>query len=281
MNTKAETLALEMRDVTKVFPTKNGPLTAVNHLNLEVPAGQKVALLGSNGAGKSTSFEMILDLLPMTSGQIRIFGQSPKQAQAQRLIGSLLQSGGLLPNWTVKETLTALAALTGNESRVPDVTKAAGIEQFLSQRIRSCSGGQIQRLRLALALINQGKLLILDEPTAGMDPHARRDFWQQINNANQDGRTVIYATHFLDEAAHYADRILVMHRGLLLADGTHQELLSQTGTKTLEEAFFALTDRAEEHLKNQAEKQLTEVEGKPAETQTSAASLPAEGTQNA
>ncbi|AOZ73334.1 hypothetical protein BK816_08665 [Boudabousia tangfeifanii] len=235
-------LALKVDNATKVFRTKNGPLRAVNHLSLEIPAGQKVALLGSNGAGKSTLFNLILDLMTIDEGKVEIFGTTPAEAQKRDLITSLLQTGGLLLHWTVEEIIRSIAALAGHSDLVDQVVAETGVKPFLSQKVGKCSGGQKQRLKLALALLKPAPLMLLDEPTAGMDPHARRDFWRLIDGAAQSGATVLYATHFLDEATQYAERIILMHQGRLIADGTLDDYLRETGESTLEGAFFALTD---------------------------------------
>lgn len=218
------------------------PVKALDTLSLQVESGQRIALLGSNGAGKSTLINIILNLDVPTSGSVSVCGTTPKNAQEHGLVAHVMQSGGLLPEWTVKETLTALCALRGQSSRLNDIIDRAGVRDFLTRKVRNCSGGQVQRLRLAISLIHPSELLILDEPTAGMDPHARRDLWTQINELHRAGTTILFATHNMEEAARNADHIVILHKGRALAQGNLEHIYTQTQASSLDEAFFALAD---------------------------------------
>ncbi|WP_418969685.1 ABC transporter ATP-binding protein [Alloscardovia omnicolens] len=238
---------LETRHLTRTFSTPDGPLHAVNNLSIALPRGKRIALLGSNGAGKSTLINMIVNLDNPSSGMLSVCGQAPAQAQSQGAVAAVMQSGGLLPEWTVRETITTMCAIQGQSHRFKEIIDRAGVSEFLNRRIRNCSGGQVQRVRLALALITSCELLILDEPTAGMDPHARRELWEQLNTLHEQGTTILAATHFMDEATRNTDYILIMHKGQLLAQGTYDEILDKTSARSLDEAFFALTDAADSH----------------------------------
>ena len=189
------------------------------------PPGETVALLGPNGAGKSTSLDMLLALRKPTGGQIRMFGSDPYHAVKSGRVGAMLQSGGLMPEVTV--------ARTGQPGREPAPAAGAGrhdaaragIDEFADQRVDRLSGGQTQRVRFALAIAGECDLIVLDEPTTAMDVETRQRFWATMKEEVAEGKTLLFATHYLEEADQAADRILVINRGRLLADGTpgHQE----------------------------------------------------------
>ncbi len=211
---------IELRGLTKTFRGTAGPIHAVDGLNLTVTAGEVVAFLGPNGAGKSTSIDMMLGLLRPDTGSVRTLGTTPSEAIAAGRISAVLQSGGLLPDITVGETVRAVAALHRHPCPVIEVLVRAGIDGIADRPVGKCSGGQQQRLRFALALLPDPDLLILDEPTTGMDVEGRRDFWNAIRADARRGRTVVFATHYLDEADAYADRIVLVRNGKVVADGS-------------------------------------------------------------
>ena len=207
-----------------------GSLRAVDGLSLELRTGETVALLGPNGAGKSTSLDMLLALRKPTGGRITVFGDDPYRAVQSGRIGAMLQSGGLMPEVTVRELVTELHP---NPEPVAVTLKRAGITQFADQRVDRLSGGQTQRVRFALAICGESELIVLDEPTAAMDVETRRLFWNSMKEEVAAGRTLLFATHYLEEADHAADRILVINRGRLLADGTPAEIKARAGAKQL------------------------------------------------
>jgi ABC-2 type transport system ATP-binding protein len=210
-----------------------GNLKAVDGLNLDLRAGETVALLGPNGAGKSTSLDMLLALRKPTSGQIKMFGSDPYHAVKSGRVGAMLQSGGLMPEVTVRELVTLVTKLHPRPEPVEVTLKRAGIAQFADQRVDRLSGGQTQRVRFALAICGQAELIVLDEPTAAMDVETRRVFWSSMRDEVAQGRTLLFATHYLEEADQAADRILVINRGRLLADGTPAEIKARAGAKRL------------------------------------------------
>ena len=210
-----------------------GRLRAVDGLSLDLWPGQTVALLGPNGAGKSTSLDMLLALRKPTSGKIQMFGSDPYHAVKSGRVGAMLQSGGLMPEVTVRELVTLVTGLHPKPEPVETTLKRAGIAQFADQRVDRLSGGQTQRVRFALAICGQSELIVLDEPTTAMDVETRRLFWSSMKEEVAGGRTLLFATHYLEEADQAADRILVINRGRLLADGTPAEIKARAGAKRI------------------------------------------------
>src|SRR6202167_555627 len=208
-----------------------GSLKAVDGLSLELRAGETVALLGPNGAGKSTSLDMLLALRKPTGGKIRMFGQDPYHAVKSGQVGAMLQSGGLMPEVTVRELVTLVAGLHPRPVPVDTTLRRAGIADIADQRVDRLSGGQTQRVRFSLAIAGESDLIVLDERTTAMDVEARRLFWASMKAEVAEGRTLLFATHYLEEADQAADRILVINRGRLLADGTPAEIKSRAGAR--------------------------------------------------
>lgn len=201
-----------------------GKVHAVNGIDLHIEPGEIVAFLGPNGAGKTTTIDMLLGLGQPDQGTVKIFGHSPRAAIARGQVSAVMQTGGLLKDITVRETVQLTASLFANSQPVDEVLERAGIRDIGDRRVDKCSGGQQQRLRFAMGLLSDPGLLILDEPTTGMDVEGRRDFWQAIRADAARGRTVVFATHYLDEADAYADRIILLRRGQIVADGTAAEI---------------------------------------------------------
>ncbi len=208
-----------------------GNLQAVDGLTLELRHGETVALLGPNGAGKSTSLDMLLALRKPSAGRITMFGSDPYHAVKSGRVGAMLQSGGLMPEVTVRELVTLITNVHPNPEPVEVTLKRAGVAQFADQRVDRLSGGQTQRVRFALAICGKSELIVLDEPTTAMDVETRRTFWASMKEEVAQGRTLLFATHYLEEADQAADRILVINRGRLLADGTPAEIKSRAGAK--------------------------------------------------
>lgn len=212
--------AVRLEQLTKSF----GDVQAVRGLDLTVEPGEIVAFLGPNGAGKTTTIDMVLGLSRPTSGRVEVQGMAPHDAVARGLVSAVMQTGGLLRDLTVVETLHLTASLFSDTRPIDEVMARAGIAEIAARRVGSCSGGQQQRLRFAMALLPDPELLILDEPTTGMDVEGRRDFWAAIRADASRGRTVLFATHYLDEADAYADRIVLVRRGQVVADGTAAQI---------------------------------------------------------
>ncbi|WP_150954371.1 ABC transporter ATP-binding protein [Microbacterium testaceum] len=212
--------AIDARGVVKSF----GSVHAVRGVDLTVRPGEIVAFLGPNGAGKTTTIDMILGLTTPDAGSIEVFGHSARGAVARGLVSAVLQSGGLLKDLTVRETVELTASLFAEKRPVDEALERAGIRNLARRKVGLCSGGEQQRLRFAMALVSDPALLILDEPTTGMDVEARRSFWNAIRADAARGRTVMFATHYLDEADEYADRIVLMRGGQIVADGSTTEI---------------------------------------------------------
>jgi ABC-2 type transport system ATP-binding protein len=213
-------LAVDLRNITKRF----GPVTAVNDLSLQLESGEIVAFLGPNGAGKTTTIDMLLGLTRPDVGTARVYGRLPADAIARGEVSAVMQNSGLLKDFTVRETVAYTASLYAHARSVNEVLERAGIGSIADRRVQKCSGGEQQRLRFAMALLSDPRLLILDEPTTGMDVQGRRDFWSAIRKDAAQGRTVMFATHYLDEADAYADRIVLIRQGVVVADGTTAEI---------------------------------------------------------
>ncbi len=216
---------LALGDLAKTFRgTAGQPVRAVDHIDLGVGSGEVVAFLGPNGAGKTTTLDMVLGLTEPSSGSVEIFGRPPREAVSAGRISAVLQSGGLLVDLTVRETMRMIASTLKRPADVDDVLGRVGIAHLSGRRVSKCSGGEQQRLRFALSLLPDPDLLVLDEPTAGMDVAARRQFWDTMHQEASAGRTVIFATHYLQEADEFADRIVLIARGRIVADGPTEEI---------------------------------------------------------
>ncbi|MFL6101602.1 MAG: ABC transporter ATP-binding protein [Actinomycetales bacterium] len=221
--------AVALTDVHKHF----GSVRAVDGIDLTVEPGEIVAFLGPNGAGKTTTIDMILGLSRPSRGDVEILGMAPHEAIARGLVSAVMQTGGLLKDLTVAETVRLTATLFGQTRPVEEVLERAGISDIADRLVGKCSGGQQQRLRFAMALLPDPELLILDEPTTGMDVEGRRDFWSAIRRDAALGRTVLFATHYLEEADAYADRIVVVRHGRIVADGTASEIKAMAAGRTV------------------------------------------------
>jgi ABC-2 type transport system ATP-binding protein len=197
-----------------------GQVRAVDGIDLIIAPGEVVALLGPNGAGKSTAVDMMLGLITPDSGTVTIFGRRPRDAVIAGIVGAMLQAGALRDNLTVAETVGEIAALHGRYPQTREVLERTGLTELAGQRCTKLSGGEKQRVRFALALISEPDLLLLDEPTTGMDVETRRRFWESMRDYTGGGRTVLFATHYLEEAEGFADRVVLMRRGRIVADGS-------------------------------------------------------------
>ncbi|GAB3887488.1 ABC transporter ATP-binding protein [Terrabacter terrigena] len=236
-STTATTPAIELRGLAKTFPAVRGShdseVRAVDAVDLRIQPGEIVAFLGPNGAGKTTTLDLVLGLTEPTSGTVEVFGRRPREAVVSGAVSAVLQTGGLLRDLTVRETVRMIASTYAAHSPVDVVIDRAGLTALADRRVSKCSGGEQQRLRFALALLPDPRLLVLDEPTAGMDVTARRDFWDTMHADASAGRTVVFATHYLEEADAFADRIVLIAGGRIVADGTTAEIRSRAGGRTV------------------------------------------------
>ena len=213
--------AISVSGVTQRF----GRVQALDGVDLTVSRGEIVALLGPNGAGKTTLLDLVLGFTTPTEGTLQVFGDTPRDAVKQGAVGAVLQTGALLKDLTVAETVQFVAGCHTRHLPLPDVMDRAGLTRIATRRVKKCSGGEQQRLRFGLALLSDPELLILDEPTAGMDVTARKEFWDTMHAEAERGRTVVFATHYLQEAADFADRIVLLRAGKIHADGSVSELV--------------------------------------------------------
>ncbi|GAA2802630.1 ABC transporter ATP-binding protein [Crossiella cryophila] len=221
--------AISLRGLRKHF----GPVRAVDGVDLTVAPGEVLALLGPNGAGKSTTVDLILGLTRPDAGEVHVFGRRPDQAVRDGVIGAMLQGGALIEDATVGEVVGMVAALHRRPQAAATALAEAGVADLVKRRCKKLSGGQRQRVRFAIALVSDPDLLILDEPTAAMDVETRRHFWHNIRALTATGKTVLFATHYLEEAESYADRVVLMRAGAVVADGTVAQIRATAAGRTL------------------------------------------------
>jgi ABC-2 type transport system ATP-binding protein len=224
---------IRLHGLAKSFRGPQGPIHAVRGVDIAIRPGETVALLGPNGAGKSTTIDMMLGLLPPDSGTVSLFGDAPADAIAAGAVGAMLQSGDLIRDLTVRELVAMMASLYPAPMDVGEVLDRTGIAPFASQRTQKLSGGQTQRVRFAIALVSNPALLVLDEPTVAMDVEGRHGFWASMRDFAAGGRTVIFATHYLEEADAFADRAVLMAHGRVVADGPTTEIKAMVSSRTI------------------------------------------------
>jgi ABC-2 type transport system ATP-binding protein len=242
--TKPEPIAI-LDGVTRRY----GQVTAVDGLSLQLQRGQTVALLGPNGAGKTTTVELLLGLANPDQGVVRLFSGPPADAVARGQVGAMLQDAGLPQGAKVAELIGLVHSLYPQPLSLAEVLRLADLEGVARRQVQRLSGGQRQRVRLALALAGNPELLVLDEPTAALDVDARRAFWQRVHGYVAGGRTVLFATHRLEEADAVADRVVVIAGGRLLADGTPDQVKAQAaGRSTISVAADGLSRELLENL---------------------------------
>jgi ABC-2 type transport system ATP-binding protein len=210
-----------------------GAVLAVDNVSLTVGHGETIALLGPNGAGKTTTISMLLGLSQPDSGSIEIFGSAPGSAAAHANVGAMLQDGGMMPGVLVGELLGMVRSLYQAPLALDEVVEISQLRGLEKRRVDRLSGGQSQRLRLAMALIGDPRLLILDEPTAAMDVETRRGFWHAMEGFTERGRTILFSTHYLEEADVAADRVVMMARGRVVADGTPAAIKNSVGLRVI------------------------------------------------
>jgi ABC-2 type transport system ATP-binding protein len=208
-----------------------GDVLAVADVDLSISRGQTIALLGLNGAGKSTTIDLLLGLGAPDEGAVTIFGRSPQEAVADGRLGVMLQIGQVLRDVTVRELVSMMASLFPRPLAVNEAIELAGLAEIADRRTNKLSGGEMQKVRFALALVPDPELLVLDEPTVAMDVEARQGFWTTMRAFAARGKTVVFATHYLEEADAYADRIVLMARGSVVADGSTSEIKSLVGSR--------------------------------------------------
>ncbi|MBF6052512.1 ATP-binding cassette domain-containing protein [Streptomyces eurocidicus] len=216
-------------NVSKSF----GDVRAVSELDLQLRAGETVALLGPNGAGKSSTLDLLLGLRNPDAGRVEVFGTTPQQAIARGKVGAMLQSGGLMEDVKVRELVKLACDLHPRAYPVDQVLEHADLRDIADRMVNKLSGGQEQRVRFALATAGANELVVLDEPTTGMDVSARQAFWGVMRAQARAGRAILFATHYLEEADAIADRVIVLHRGRVIADGSAAEIKAKAGARRI------------------------------------------------
>jgi ABC-2 type transport system ATP-binding protein len=224
---------IDLRNVSKSYRGPDGPIRAVRDVDVSIAAGETAALLGPNGAGKSTTIDMLLGLSKPDGGTVSVFGRPPRDAVDAGLVGAMLQTGGLIRDLSVSELVAMMASLYPDPMNVEEALEVTGLKTLAHQRTHKLSGGQTQRVRFALAIVSNPELLVLDEPTVALDVEGRREFWSIMREFAARGKTVLFATHYLEEADSNADRAILMAHGRIVADGPTTEIKARVGRRTL------------------------------------------------
>jgi len=232
---------LEICKLTKTFSDN----TAVNGISFSVPQGKCFGLLGPNGAGKTTTIEMMEGIIKPTSGDIYYSGRSIDNRYRHE-VGIQFQHTAIQDFLTVKETLEMFSKFFNKTIPVEVLIETCSLETILNRDTRKLSGGQRQRLLLALAILNDPKIVFLDEPTTGLDPQARRNFWELVNRIKKQNKTILLTTHYMDEAESLCDEIVIMDQGNIIEQGTPQELLAQNFKGVMVSLPKAITEQLEQ-----------------------------------
>jgi ABC-2 type transport system ATP-binding protein len=221
---------VKLTNVIKSFQHK----TAVNDVSFSIDKGEVVAILGPNGAGKTTTISMILGLLKPTSGEVRLFNREPQEREVREKVGTMLQEVSVIPGLKVQEILELISSYYPKPLPLNELVALTGLtEQDLKTRAERLSGGQKRRLSFALALAGDPELIIFDEPTVGMDITSRNRFWNTIHQLANQGKTIIFSTHYLQEADDAAERILLFKDGGIVADGTPAQIKSRIAKQSV------------------------------------------------
>jgi ABC-2 type transport system ATP-binding protein len=224
---------ISLRGLVKTFRSPAGPVHAVRGIDVDITPGETLALLGPNGAGKSTTIEMLLGLTKPDAGEVRVFDMTPAEAISHGAIGAMLQTGAVLADLKVHELIEMMGSLYPRSLGVDETLDLARIGDIADRKTNKLSGGQTQRVRFAVAMVSDPDLLILDEPTVSMDVESRHLFWETLRTFTARGKTVLFATHYLEEADANAGRIVLMARGKVVADGAATEIKAVAGGRTI------------------------------------------------
>ncbi|MFD2471501.1 ABC transporter ATP-binding protein [Amycolatopsis silviterrae] len=230
---------IEVSELRKAYAGR----VVVDGVSFSVERGEIFGVLGTNGAGKTTTVECLQGLRSPDAGTISVLGLDPARdaAELRRRVGTQLQDTRLPEKLRVREALALFASFYPNPADIDVLLTQLGLDDHRDIAFGKLSGGLRQRLSIALALVGNPELAILDELTTGLDPHARQETWQLIENVRASGVTIVLVTHFMDEAQRLCDRLVLLDQGRVIATGTPAELLASTGQPTLQEAFVALT----------------------------------------
>ena len=255
--------AIRVSDVSKTFPTpfRRRRIVALQHLNLEIAPGEIYGLLGPNGSGKSTTLKIILGLIQPTRGSVRVFGRDNSTVAVRRDIGFLPENAYFHKFLTGIETLRFHARLSGvasreSKSRIAELLKTVGLTRAADARLGTYSKGMLQRIGLAQALIHRPKILVLDEPTAAVDPAGSRDIQVLIASLKKTGTTILLSSHLLTQVQEVCDRVGILHRGKLIREGRLEDLLA------IENQTEFIVENATPEFLDQLERQVTSVNGR-------------------
>ena len=232
--------AIELTNIVKKYKDK----TVVNNINLNIKEGELFSLLGTNGAGKTTTIKMISTLIKQNSGTIKVFGYDTIKDYKiiRNKINVSPQETAVAMNLTVYENLDFMAnvyQIENKKDKIDNLIKTFKLEEVLKQKAKTLSGGYMRKLSIAISLINDPKILFLDEPTLGLDVLSRKELWNTINTLK--GKiTIILTTHYMEEAESLSDRVAIMNKGNIIEIGTPKEIISKTKTKNMEDAFVCL-----------------------------------------
>ena len=218
-----------------------GPVLALDRLDLAIEPAEVLALLGPNGAGKTTTIQLLVGLARPASGSVRLFGRDPQERSARQRLGAMLQVGRVPETLSVRELIQLFSSYYPKPLALDETMRLAGIGEFADRRFGKLSGGQQRRALFGLALCGNPDLLVLDEPTTGLDVESRRALWAAVRAFRARGGSVLLTTHHIEEADALADRILLLARGREAASGTPGEIKAAAGGGSLEEAYLALT----------------------------------------
>ena len=221
--------AASLEEVCKNY----GEVRALRNVNFAARTGEVVALLGPNGAGKTTVVKLLLGLMPPNAGRVRVLGGDPTNPENRMRTGAMLQVGRVPETLRVREHIDLFSSYYSKPLPLKKVVVAAGLEKFVDRKFGDLSGGQRQRVLFALAICGDPDLLLLDEPTVGLDVEARRALWDEIRNLVGRGKTIVLTTHYLEEADALADRIAVINEGTIIAEGTPADIKKQTSGKRI------------------------------------------------
>ncbi len=237
----SEAFAVDVDNVVKSF----GTMRALDGITLRVKAGEIYGLLGPNGSGKTTLIRAIVGLVAPDSGTVTVLGSRMPNLDILGSVGYMTQAAALYPDISVEENLRFFAAISGADSNVDEVLKVVELEQRRKSVVATLSGGMRQRCSLACALVHRPRLLLLDEPTVGVDPQLRVQFWDHFRQLAAAGTTILISSHVMDEAER-CQRLGLIRFGKLLGEGTPNEVRAAAGTNNLEEAFLKLSGRTSE-----------------------------------
>ena len=226
-------VVLSLAQVTKRFTAGAADVTALDGVTAMVRRGERVALLGANGAGKTTCMDLVCGVTQPTSGTVRALGMTPRRAVREGRLTAVLQTGGLLRDLTVRETVQVIAGLHRRPERTDVVLAESGLTGLAKRLVGRCSGGEQQRLKYALALIPDPEVLVLDEPAAGLDREGRAALWEHVRDRSRRGTTIVHSTHHLEEIEGLADRVLLLRAGRLVADLAIEDLTGAHSARTI------------------------------------------------